>query len=102
MGRVLPRLFDGLRHAQRRKGEDISSKQIPFPETFSERFKKACRNPVPNRIAACFYCCYSVSAAFEGFHALGVVQNPLADAEILRGDLQKLVVGQKFQALLQA
>ena len=30
-----------------------------------------------------------------------MVQNALAQAQVLRGDLQQLVVGQKFQALLQ-
>ena len=37
-----------------------------------------------------------------GLHALVVVQDLLADAQILRGDLQQLVLCQELQAALQA
>ena len=37
-----------------------------------------------------------------GLHALIVVQNLLADAQILRGDLQQLVLCQEFQTALEA
>ena len=44
----------------------------------------------------------SLLAAFQGLHPLLMVQNPLADAQTLGGDLQQLVVRQELQALLQA
>lgn len=37
-----------------------------------------------------------------GLHALVVVQDLLADAQILRGDLQQLIPCQELQAALQA
>ena len=37
-----------------------------------------------------------------GLHALVVVQDLLADAQILRGDLQQLILCQELQAALQA
>ena len=37
-----------------------------------------------------------------GLHALLMVQDLLADAQVLRGDLQQLVLCQELQAALQA
>ena len=37
----------------------------------------------------------------DGLHALFVVEDGLADAQALGGDLQQLVVGQELQTLLQ-
>ena len=36
------------------------------------------------------------------FHTLAVIQNLLADTEMLRGNLQQLIIAQKFQAILKA
>ena len=43
----------------------------------------------------------SLLAALQGLHPVAVVQDALAQPEVLRGALQQLVVSQELQALLQ-
>ena len=42
-----------------------------------------------------------LSVAHQCLHALFVIQNAFSKAEVLRSDLQKLVICQKLQALFQ-
>ena len=43
-----------------------------------------------------------VLAALESLHAVGVVQDAFTQAQVFRRDPQQFVIGQEFQALLQA
>ena len=59
--------------------------------------KRTARHDGDGRFGLCL-----LFLAVNGFHALFVVEDGLADAKALGRDLQQLVVGQEFQALLQA
>ena len=73
----------------------------PFAKKGFALFGK--QNPaLPSGRAGILYLILLFLAAVGSLHALFVVENGLAHAQALGGDLQQLVVGQELQALLQA
>ena len=86
----------GISPGHRPAGRGGGPRDAPLCAQIKEEKRGRGESPRPRRFFAGLF------AALEGLHPIAVVQNPLAQPQVLRGDLQQLVVRQELQALLQA